>query len=159
LSRNNRGKVLKLGALAKELTLLRKKGKKIVFTNGCFDLLHAGHALLFEKAKSYGDILVVGLNSDRSLRKLKGPSRPLTGEKDRAIIISFLRPVDFVVVFGEDTPLKVIEKLRPDVLVKGGDYKSDAIVGRHASGRVVRFPILKGRSTTKLINKILESCE
>ncbi|MDR0822763.1 MAG: D-glycero-beta-D-manno-heptose 1-phosphate adenylyltransferase [Endomicrobium sp.] len=135
---------------------LKKDGKKIVFTNGCFDLLHLGHINLFEKAKSLGDILIVAINSDKSLKKLKGSKRPLVNEKDRAKILLALKSVDFVVVFGEQTPYNLLKLLRPDILVKGGDYKTEGIIGREFVQTVYRFPFVKGRSTTTLINLIIK---
>lgn len=149
-------KVLTLPALRKKVSALKKQKKTIVFTNGCFDLLHAGHVRLFKKARSYGDALIVAINSDASLRRLKGPGRPLVGQKDRAELLSALEPVDIVTVFDEDTPARVISALRPDVLVKGGDYAIDQIVGRESVQRVVRFPTVKGRSTSSLIQKIVK---
>ena len=142
--------------MREECERLKKQGKKIVFTNGCFDLLHIGHVSLFMKAKSMGDILIVAINSDKSLSKLKGPKRPLVGEKDRAKLLLALKPVDYVVVFGEQTPKEILSELRPDVLVKGGDYKLKDIVGREYVKKVYRFPFVKGKSTTNLINTILE---
>jgi len=135
---------------------LKRSGKKIVFTNGCFDLIHAGHIKSFEKAKSLGDILVVGLNSDASIKRLKGPNRPLVNEKSRASVISALEAVDYVTIFSEDTPGELIALLKPDILVKGGDYKINEIVGRENVKKVVRVPLLKGYSTTELIKKIVK---
>jgi len=138
--------------------LLRsRRGKTVVFTNGCYDLLHAGHVTLLEKAKRHGDILVVGLNSDDSVRKLKGRSRPLVGEKDRAKLLAALESVDYVTIFPEDTPARLIQELKPDVLVKGGDYALDQIVGRNDVKKVVRVPLVKGFSTTNLIRKIVSA--
>jgi D-glycero-beta-D-manno-heptose 1-phosphate adenylyltransferase len=135
---------------------LKKSGKKIVFTNGCFDLIHAGHIKSFQKAKSLGDVLVVGLNSDSSVRRLKGPDRPLVNEKSRACVVSALEAVDYVTIFSEDTPAELIALLKPDILVKGGDYKLNKIVGRENVKKVVRVPLLKGYSTTELIKKIVK---
>lgn len=136
----------------------RRAGRRVVFTNGCFDILHAGHVALLEAARREGDVLVVGLNSDASVRRLKGPERPLNGERDRAAVLAALRAVDAVVVFDEDTPLALIRALRPDVLVKGGDYTVDTIVGADvvaaAGGRVVVVPLVAGRATTALVEKI-----
>jgi D-beta-D-heptose 7-phosphate kinase/D-beta-D-heptose 1-phosphate adenosyltransferase len=143
-------------SLKQLLLKLKKSGKKIVFTNGCFDIIHAGHVKLFEKAKSLGDILIVGINSDASLKRLKGPKRPLVPQAERAYVISALKAVDFVAVFGEDTPAEIIKELGPDILVKGGDYKIDEIVGRQYVKKVVRVPLLKGHSTSGLIKKIAE---
>jgi rfaE bifunctional protein nucleotidyltransferase chain/domain len=133
-------------------------GRAVVFTNGCFDLLHPGHVALFEAARSQGDLLVVGLNSDRSVRALKGEGRPLVPESERAETIAALESVDRVVVYDEDTPRAVITALRPDVLVKGADWALDAIVGREeveaGGGRVVRVELLPGRSTTSMVSRI-----
>ena len=134
--------------------------KRIVFTNGCFDILHRGHVELLVKAKSLGDLLVVGLNSDASVERLKGRPRPLVGERDRAYVLLALEAVDEVTIFEEDTPLETIERLRPDVLVKGAEYGHEEIVGarfvEEHGGRVMRMPMLKGYSTTSLVEKIRE---
>jgi len=129
-------------------------GRKIVFTNGCFDILHAGHIKSIEFAKNKGDILVLGLNSDASVKRLKGAKRPINKQADRAILLAALQAVDAVCVFGQDTPLELIKIVRPDVLVKGADYKNKEVVGAEFAGKVVLFPLLKGRSTTNLINKM-----
>jgi D-beta-D-heptose 7-phosphate kinase/D-beta-D-heptose 1-phosphate adenosyltransferase len=133
-------------------------GRAVVFTNGCFDLLHPGHVALFEAARSQGDLLVVGLNSDRSVRALKGEGRPLVPERERAETIAALEAVDRVVIYDEDTPRDVITALGPDVLVKGADWALDAIVGREeveaGGGRVVRVELLPGRSTTSMVSRI-----
>lgn len=149
-------RVLTVKEMKREAAKLKKQGKKIVFTNGCFDLLHVGHTSLFEKAAELGDVLIVAINSDKSLGRLKGPKRPLVGQKDRAKVLLALKPVDYVVVFGQDTPEKILKELMPDVLVKGGDYKLKDIVGREYAKRVYRYPFVKGRSTTNLINLIVE---
>lgn len=137
---------------------LRNEGKIIVFTNGCFDIIHPGHTIYLRKAKEYGDVLVIGLNSDDSVRRLKGPERPLNNVEDRAEVLSSLKPVDFVVVFSEDTPLKLIEQVKPNVLVKGGDYTKDKIVGadfvESGGGKVVVIPYVAGKSTSSLLDKI-----
>ncbi|GHT25106.1 hypothetical protein AGMMS49953_09210 [Endomicrobiia bacterium] len=127
----------------------------MIFTNGCFDLLHLGHINLFEKAKSMGEVLIVAINSDKSLSCLKGPQRPLSWEKDRAKQLLSLKSVDYVVVFDEQTPKEILSELRPDILVKGGDYKLSEIVGRECVKKVCRFPFIKGKSTTNLINLIV----
>ena len=136
----------------------KSRGKKIVFTNGCFDILHRGHVELLVKAKGFGDVLVVGLNSDTSVARLKGAGRPLVAEGDRSCVLAALEAVDYVVVFGEDTPLETIRALEPDVLVKGAEYESGTIVGatyvEEHGGRVERVPMLKGFSTTALIEKM-----
>jgi D-beta-D-heptose 7-phosphate kinase / D-beta-D-heptose 1-phosphate adenosyltransferase len=148
-------KVLSLEALRARASAWRAEGQSIVFTNGCFDLLHIGHITLLEDARREGDRLVVAINSDASVSALKGPTRPIVGERERGRILAALAAVDAVVVFGEPTPLRVIEVLRPDVIVKGGDYTEDSIVGanevRSWGGRVKIVPIVEGFSTTKLI--------
>lgn len=147
------GKVLSRPAAARWRRAMAKAGKRVVFTNGCFDILHAGHVLLLDKARSFGDSLVVGLNSDASVRRLKGPSRPVNCQQDRALVLSGLASVDKVVVFGEPTPRELLSVLKPDVLVKGADYRPDEVAGREFAGRVALVPLLKGRSTTKLIKR------
>ena len=136
----------------------KNRGKKIVFTNGCFDILHRGHVELLVRAKGFGDILVVGINSDASVARLKGAGRPLVAEDDRSYVLAALEAVDYVVVFGEDTPLETIRALGPDVLVKGAEYGNEDIVGaqfvEEHGGRVERVPMLKGFSTTALIEKM-----
>ena len=147
--------------LAQALAEERARGRSIVFTNGCFDLLHVGHVRYLQKARALGDLLVLGLNSDASIRRLKGEKRPLIAETERAHILAALDCIDYVCVFGEDTPLALIDVLRPDILVKGGDYTPDTVVGRDLvegyGGRVELIPFVDGRSTTNIINKILES--
>ncbi len=143
-------------ALRAVISRLQKQHKRVVFTNGCFDIMHLGHVRLFEKARSLGDALVVAVNSDASIRRLKGPNRPLVPQKDRAALLAALEAVDYVIIFGEDTPKELITAVRPDILVKGGDYAVDQIVGRDAVKKVIRFPFIKGRSTTDLIEKIVE---
>lgn len=137
---------------------LRAEGKRIVFTNGVFDILHAGHVTYLDQARALGDVLVLGLNADESVRRLKGLDRPVNTDADRALVVAALRSVDHVVIFGDDTPLAIIETLLPDVLVKGGDYTRDTIVGAdvvEASGGAVRtIPLLEGRSTSSIINRV-----
>lgn len=149
-----KNKILGSRALKKFVEAAREEGKKIVFTNGCFDILHAGHVSVLEFSRSKGDVLVVGLNSDASVRRLKGPTRPVNTQADRALVLAGLESVSAVSIFEEDTPYNLIKIVRPDVLVKGGDYKTDEIVGREFAKKVVRFPLLKGRSTTNIINKV-----
>lgn len=136
---------------------LRAEGKRIVFTNGVFDILHAGHVTYLAEARALGDVLLVGLNTDASVRRLKGPERPINVEDDRACVLSALRAVDHVVLFDDDTPLEVIRALMPDVLVKGGDYTRDTIVGADDveahGGTVCTIPLVEGRSTTAIINR------
>ena len=150
-----------LPILQRERTDLRARGTRVVFTNGCFDLLHAGHVRLLERARAEGDFLVVGLNSDASVRRNKGPQRPVVPENERAEALLALEAVDRVVLYDDPTPLQVIETLLPDVLVKGADWAADAIVGRaeveRAGGRVVRVELLPGRSTTALVDHIRQS--
>lgn len=137
---------------------LRAAGKRIVFTNGVFDLLHPGHVRYLQHARSLGDVLFVGVNSDRSVRANKGPDRPITPEDERAEVVAALRSVDAVVLFDEETPQAIIDALRPDILVKGADWAENAIVGRdvveEGGGRVVRVPIEAGHSTTDIIQRI-----
>lgn len=136
----------------------RQEGSRAVFTNGCFDLLHPGHVVLLERARAEGDLLVVGLNSDRSVREIKGPGRPVVPESERAEVLLALECVDRVVLYDEPTPAELIAALVPDVLVKGADWALQAIVGRdvveRAGGRVVRVDILAGRSTSALLQRI-----
>jgi rfaE bifunctional protein nucleotidyltransferase chain/domain len=136
----------------------KKAGRTVVFTNGCFDLLHVGHVRYLGRAKSEGDILVVGLNSDRSVRALKGPERPIQRQDDRAEILAALRAVDYVVIFDEPTPIDLITAVRPAVLVKGEDWSEDDIVGAREvkswGGRVVRAAFTDGASTTNLIDRM-----
>ncbi len=137
---------------------LKRKGKRIVFTNGCFDILHAGHIKLLKKAKKLGDVLIVGINKDKSIKKIKGKDRPIMDEKQRIEIISAIEFVDYVVPFGDTTPEKLIKMIKPDIIVKGGDYKKDEVVGKDIvekyGGKVYIFPLVKNISTTKIINKI-----
>ncbi|MBK1618917.1 bifunctional heptose 7-phosphate kinase/heptose 1-phosphate adenyltransferase [Lamprobacter modestohalophilus] len=136
----------------------QSRGERVVFTNGCFDLLHAGHVTYLERARRHGQRLIIGLNSDRSVRALKGPERPLIGEQDRARVLAALAAVDAVVLFDEDTPLKLIEALRPDVLAKGADYQPDQVVGaeqvRSWGGELVLIPLLEERSTSGIIRRM-----
>jgi rfaE bifunctional protein nucleotidyltransferase chain/domain len=138
----------------------KRNGRRIVFTNGCFDLLHPGHIGSLEQARALGDALMVGLNSDASVRELKGAGRPVLPEHERAEILSALESVDAVIIFDEPTPREVIARLLPDVLVKGGDWPGDQIVGREeveaAGGRVVSVPVVPGYSTTAILRKIRE---
>lgn len=137
---------------------LKREGKRIVFTNGCFDILHAGHVDYLEKAKSLGDFLVVGLNSDESVRRLKGKDRPINPQNQRKRVLEALKPVDMVVIFEEDTPERLIKEIKPDVLVKGGDWKVENIVGADFvlsyGGEVYTIEFVYDTSTTKIIQKI-----
>jgi D-beta-D-heptose 7-phosphate kinase/D-beta-D-heptose 1-phosphate adenosyltransferase len=144
--------------LANIIFELKTQGKKVVFTNGVFDIIHSGHISYLTKARQLGDILIIGLNSDSSVTRLKGPTRPINNQNDRAIVLSALKPVDYVVFFEEDTPFNLIKLLQPDVLVKGGDYTEETIVGadivRQNGGEVFVIPFVEGKSTTKIIEKI-----
>ena len=148
-------KILSLGALLKELKKHSKK--KIVFTNGCFDILHAGHVTYLEKARAQGDLLIVALNTDASTKKLKGPSRPINPLRDRAKVMAALESVSYVISFNEETPIRLIKKILPNILVKGGDYEINKIVGYSEvtanGGKVMTIPFLKGRSTSNVIKK------
>lgn len=163
---NDRDAVSRIQSRAALLAILapqRAQGRTIVFTNGCFDLVHAGHVVLLQQAAALGDILVVGLNTDRSVRRLKGPGRPVMPEMQRAQLLAALRPVDYVVLFDEETPQALIESLVPDVLVKGEDYAMDTIVGREVveahGGRVVRLPLVAGISTSDLLRRLRECAD
>ncbi len=147
-----------LPALLEERRAWRAAGLRVVLTNGCFDLLHVGHLALLEAARRAGDLLLVALNSDASVRRLKGEGRPILPAAERAELLRALEPVDRVVVYEEDTPLEVVRALLPDVLVKGADWATDAIVGRAeveaAGGRVLRVDLLAGRSTSAIVERI-----
>ena len=136
----------------------RRAGRRVVFTNGVFDILHPGHIRYLRQARRLGDVLVVGLNGDASVRRNKGPERPINSQDERAEILAALEPVDAVVIFDEDTPDQIIKAVRPDVLVKGADWAEDAIVGRDTveahGGRVVRVPVEEGFSTSAIVGKI-----
>jgi len=143
--------------IEKTVARLKKQNKKIVFTNGCFDILHKGHVQYLDKAKSFGDVLILGLNSDASVSALKGPNRPINFEDDRGYILAALESVDYVVKFTDDTPLSLIEIVQPDVLVKGGDYEGKKVVGSEIAGELKLVQFVDGRSTTKTIEKIQAS--
>ena len=151
-------KLCSLRRLSQRLSMLRRGKKKLVFTNGCFDILHKGHVTYLSQARALGDALVVGLNADASVRRLKGPERPVNEERDRAEVLGALACVDLVVIFREDTPDRLIHAVRPDVLVKGGDWKKKDIVGgpfvESYGGKVRVIPFVKGFSTTGLLEKI-----
>ena len=154
-------KIFQREKLKDKVQALKKAGKKIVFTNGCFDFLHIGHVRYLKAARAEGHVLVVGVNSDRSVRKIKGPGRPVVPENERVEVLASLACVDFVTLFDEPDPLVTIRLLMPDVLVKGADWEEDAIVGRDVveanGGRVVRIPLTQGASTTRIIEKILDN--
>ncbi|UFS68651.1 bifunctional D-glycero-beta-D-manno-heptose-7-phosphate kinase/D-glycero-beta-D-manno-heptose 1-phosphate adenylyltransferase HldE [Geomonas sp. RF6] len=154
-------KIKNLDVVARIAAQERTRGKRIVFTNGCFDLLHVGHVKYLQKAREFGDMLIVGLNSDDSVRRLKGESRPLIDQAERAHILAALDCVDFVVIFDEDTPIRLIETIRPMVLVKGGDYTREGVVGHEIvegyGGRIELVQFVAGRSTTRIIEKIMKN--
>ena len=151
-------KLFDLPNLVEKIEEWRRKGESIVFTNGCFDLLHPGHISLIRQSAAQGDRLIVGLNSDASVRRLKGPTRPIQNENSRALLLAALSDVDAIVLFNEDTPLELITALRPDVLVKGSDYTIGAVVGadvvQQAGGRVYLARLVDGCSTTGIVRKI-----
>jgi len=152
--------IVSLDELKKIREYYKKKSKKVVFTNGCFDLIHSGHVDYLIKAKNLGDYLIVGLNTDDSVRRIKGEKRPILNQNERAFILSSLKPVDFVCLFDEDTPAKIIAELIPDILIKGSDWSIDKIVGRDIveenGGKVVTIDFVNNQSTSKIINTILE---
>ena len=158
MSKGSRGAVVSLSDAQRLVAELRRAGKRIVFTNGVFDLLHPGHLRYLKAARAEGDVLIVGVNSDRSVRANKGPARPVTPEAERAEIVAALRPVEAVVVFDDETPADIIRALQPDVLVKGADWPADQIVGRDTvearGGRVVLVPVETGYSTTAILERI-----
>jgi len=153
-------KIKNRDVLAALIAAEKQRGRRVVFTNGCFDLLHAGHVKYLQKARQLGDLLVLGLNSDASVRRLKGPKRPLIGEEERAHILAALDCIDYVVLFDEDTPLELIKLIKPHILAKGGDYTADTVVGRElvesCGGRVELVSFVDGKSTTNIIERILE---
>jgi D-beta-D-heptose 7-phosphate kinase/D-beta-D-heptose 1-phosphate adenosyltransferase len=154
-------KVVSREELVQRVELWKANGERVVFTNGCFDLLHIGHITLLEQARSFGDRLIVAINSDASVSCLKGAGRPIVGEGERARVLAALAAVDAVVIFGEPTPLEVIVATRPDVIVKGGDYEVEMVVGTHEvmawGGQVKIVPLVEGFSTTRLIAKRVAS--
>lgn len=154
-------KILTWEELKKVVELRRKEGKTIVFTNGCFDILHVGHIQYLQEARKIGDLLILGLNSDASVRAIKGEKRPLVPQAERAEVVASLTTVDYVTVFDETTPLRLIEFLQPDCLVKGGDWKEASVVGRDLvrswGGKVVIVPLTEGASTTSIVEKILQA--
>lgn len=150
----SKNKIKERKSLKKILDGLRGKGKKIVFTNGCFDLIHVGHVRYLEKAKRLGDLLVVAINRDSSVKRLKGEGRPIIPERERAEVLASLAVVDYVTFFGEDTPYELIKLLQPDILVKGGDWKRKDIVGSDIVRKTVSLPYIKGASTSEIIKRI-----
>lgn len=147
-------KLLNIEELKEALKIARDKNLKIVFTNGCFDILHRGHVEYLQKAKELGDLLILGLNSDSSVKRLKGEGRPINKEEDRAIVLSALECIDYITIFEEDTPLELIKIVKPDILVKGGDYKIENVIGREYAKETVLIDFVDGYSTTKTIKNI-----
>lgn len=154
-------KIIARSAVSALARRLRRSGKKIVFTNGCFDLLHAGHVTYLEKAKNLGDVLILGLNTDRSVHQIKGPSRPVNSERDRLRVIAALQAVDYVTLFSETTPLRLICQVRPHILVKGADWKKSEIVGAQEveswGGKIKRVRLVPGRSTTAILKSLRQN--
>jgi len=154
------GNIIKREELTKVRKELKESGKKVVFTNGCFDILHAGHVDYLVKAKSFGDILIVGINSDSSMKHIKDNKRPIITEEERSFIVSNLKPVDFVTIFDEDTPYELISEIVPDFLVKGSDWNIENIVGRDIveanGGEVKTIDFVTNQSTSKIIKKIIK---
>jgi rfaE bifunctional protein nucleotidyltransferase chain/domain len=150
-----------LKSIKKVRLSLKKQGKKVVFTNGCFDLLHSGHVFLFREAKKLGDVLIVAVNDDASVRKIKGPRRPIFPLRERLEILDAIQVIDYLIPFSQETPKKVISSLLPDVLVKGGDWNMNEVVGREevisAGGKVVLLPHLEGQSTSQILSRIIEA--
>jgi len=155
-------KILSLNDLIKKTEHYKQNNKKIVFTNGCFDILHRGHIEYLAKAADLADIMIIGLNTDKSVSRLKGESRPLQDEISRSITIAALEYVDYVILFDEETPLNLITNIKPDVLVKGSDYKIEDIVGfdilQEYGGEIKTIDFVKGYSTSKIVDKILKHC-
>lgn len=152
-------KEISLATLRKKIRAMQRRGKKVVFTNGCFDLLHVGHVRYLSAARALGDCLIVAINSDASVRRLKGPSRPIVPHRERLEVLSALGCIDYLILFSDDTPRRIIDALIPDILVKGGDWSLSEIVGRETverhGGKVVRIKTVAGASTTRLIERIL----
>ena len=159
---NSQKKIVTISTLKRHIPHWRRKKKKIAFTNGCFDILHFGHVSYLEKAKGMNRILIIGLNSDASVRKIKGPQRPINLEKERAAVLAALACVDYVVIFNEDTPYQLIEAVQPDILIKGADWKGKEVAGgdivQRRGGKVEFITYLPKFSTTKLIEAISEKC-
>ncbi len=156
-------KIFGVPALKKILSKHRKQGKKIAFTNGCFDIMHVGHVTYLQKAKKGNRILVVGLNSDSSVKQIKGKQRPIVPEAERAAVLAALTCVDYVIIFHEDNPFNVISELRPDVIIKGADWKGKEVIGSDVvtsyGGKVELLPYIDGASTSKIIKRILKKCK
>jgi D-beta-D-heptose 7-phosphate kinase/D-beta-D-heptose 1-phosphate adenosyltransferase len=154
LTNSGKGKTVEAGKIGEYAAEHRKEGKKIVFTNGCFDVIHRGHIEYLRKAKEMGDILIIGLNTDASVRLNKGESRPVNSEEDRAEVLSSLEFVDCVVLFDDKKPVSLIKAVKPDILVKGGDYRAEDVAGRQYAGKTVILPYVPGYSTTRTLKKI-----
>ncbi len=150
-------KIIGIEALKKKLSVLRRSGKTIAFTNGCFDLMHLGHVTYLQAAKKGDRVLIVGMNSDRSISRIKGPLRPICPQKSRAAVLAALECVDFVVIFNEDTPYNLIKAVKPDVLIKGADWKGKAVVGADIAKKTEFLTYISGFSTTNIIEKIKKS--
>ena len=152
-------KITTLPCLKRKVRIFKREGKRIVFTNGCFDILHYGHIKYLEDAKNKGDYLIVAVNSDSSIKKIKAPGRPVIGQSDRLKTVAALASVDFVLLFNEDNPLKLIKALKPDILIKGSDWNKNKIVGadfvKSYGGKVMTVNLVKNRSTSAIINKIV----
>lgn len=149
-------KIQTLAALKKNVERLKKQDKIIVFTNGCFDILHQGHLKTFKEAKKKGDVLIVGVNSDSSVRKIKGPKRPIINQDCRLQVLAALELVDYVILFNEETPYNLIKIIKPHILIKGGDWTKDKIIGKEFVQKVSRIKLFPGYSTTKIIEKIIK---
>jgi len=149
-------KIISPQTLKKKLIALRRRGKTIAFTNGCFDLMHLGHVKYLQASKKKDRILIVGLNSDESTRRIKGAPRPICPQKSRAAVLAALESVDFVVIFNEDTPYKLIQAIKPDVLIKGADWKGKEVVGADTAKKVELIKYIKGFSTTDIIHRLLQ---
>ena len=156
--RGLKAKLKALEIIKNEIQALQQQGKKIVFTNGCFDILHAGHVDIFQQARNLGDVLVVAVNSDISIKKIKGEKRPVVPEIQRMQVLAALEAIDYVVIFDEENPLKTIKEIQPDILVKGGDWPVETIVGREIvekkGGKVISIPLMEGISTTNIIEEV-----
>jgi len=152
-----KNKILSLPALLKKLPALRRQGKTIAFTNGCFDLMHIGHVKYLETARKGNRVLIVGLNSDASISRIKGPHRPIVVQRSRAAVLAALETVDFVVIFNEDTPYKVIAAIKPDILIKGADWKGKSVAGEDLVKKKEFVKFVQGFSTTNIIEKIINS--
>ena len=150
-------KIVGVQSLKKKLSAVRKQGKTIVFTNGCFDLMHLGHVKYLQAAKSANAVVVVGLNSDRSIKRIKGPSRPIVAQRSRAAVLAALESVDFVVIFNEETPYALIKAVQPDILVKGADWKGKKVVGADVAKKLRFIKYEEGFSTTNIIERVLKA--